>query len=132
MKLLLDPIFWLSQPPSTLTRADIFLGYFFLALVGVSIIIWIWTRFIRHSVWKKFIKQFEYLYLTIGLIGLLWFGIRYENTPIFACRYWMGIILLIAIIWKIFILKYLIFNFPAEVKDYNHEQIKNKYINSKR
>ena len=125
---LLDPNFWFSQPSIILTGGDRDFGYIFLASLVVSIILIIAKRFIQHGIMKKLVSKVFYLLLTIGLTGLVWYGIRYENTPIFANRYWAGLVFIFGMIWGLFIVKYLIFNFPKELKQYNYEVLKNKYL----
>ena len=132
MQQFLDPNFWFSQPPVILSRADMYLGYFFAGLLILSVIFWATAKFTKHTVIRKIWKRYQYLAVTIALSGLLWFGLRYENTPVFANRYWVGIVLLGGLVWKLFILKYLVFNFHAEKVEYDHEQLKNKYIPGKR
>ncbi len=127
---LLDYYFWFSQPPTILTNADKSLGYLFLASLISSIILGFAKRLIKHETKKKLASKIFYLLFTLGLSGLIWYGIRYENTPILANRYWAGLVLILGLIWVLFIIKYLIFNFPKELKEYNHEVLKNKYLPS--
>jgi uncharacterized membrane protein (DUF485 family) len=87
-------------------------------------------KFTKHEIKRRLISKFFYLSLNIGITGLIWYGIRYENTPIFSMHFWAGLILLIGLIWLGFVLKYLFFDFSKEKREYDHEQVKSRYIPS--
>ncbi|GEM_PF-1962843 len=127
---LFDYYFWLTQPSSFLARADYLFAYFFVGCLALGIILGFSKKALHNQITAKVIARFYHLLLTIGFCGLLWFGFRFENTPIFALRYWPAIILLIGLIWALFILKYLVFNYRSEVKMYKQELLKNKYLPS--
>lgn len=119
---------WFTQPSIVLSQPDLYLGYFFAACLIISIVLKLSGRLTKNQIKTKLMNKFFYLLLTTGLSGLVWFGFRYENTPIFAMRAWAGGVLLVGLIWFLYILKYLFFHFFAELKEYDHELIKNKYI----
>lgn len=123
---MISKYFWFIQ--SSLQHSDYVFGFVCSGVVVLGIFLGLSKRFIDHKVQIKLLGKFSSLFLTMGLVGLLWFLLRYENTPIFGLRYWAGIIILIALVWLIFILKYWIFNFRSEVREYEHEQIKRRYI----
>jgi hypothetical protein len=65
-------------------------------------------------------------------MGLVWFGFRYENTPIFSKRMWPGLIGLIGLVWLFFVVKYFVTEFSKDRAQYNNELIRNKYISKAR
>lgn len=129
---LYDYYFWFTQPATILSRADFVFGYLFLAVLLLAIILGVWARFIPHEVVKKLVKKFFLLTLNLGLVGLFWLAVRFENIPILAERFWAGLILILGLVWLLFIVKYLIFDFRPEKLAYEKEQVKNKYIPRKR
>ena len=128
MHQLLSYYFWSTQPALDLNKYDLFLGYLFAGLLALAILLWISQRFLRHPMVRKAFAKFQNLALTISFFGLVWFGFRYESTPVMARRLWAGLIVLAGIIWLLFILKYLAFDFWREKNQYEREQIKNKYL----
>jgi hypothetical protein len=120
--------FWSTQPALDLNKYDLFFGYLFVGLLALAILLQIIRRFLRHPIAKKLSAKFQNLALTISIFGLVWFGFRYESTPVMARRLWAGLILLCGIIWLLFILKYLVFDFWREKNQYEREQVKNKYL----
>ncbi len=131
MKQLLDLNFWFGVPTEILTHADMLFGYTAAASFGVGVIILVAVRWVKNVIYKKLLNRIGYLGVTIGLLAALWWGVRYENTPIFSNRYWLGLITLSGIVWLLFIVKFLIFNFRKELAEYEREQLKNKYIPGK-
>src|SRR3972149_1134277 len=117
-KQLTDYFFWFAQPSSFLSQQDYQLG--------LAIAFRVAAFRSSHAVNRKLFSRFWNLMLTISLIGLLWFGMRYENTPIFAKRLWAGLTLAIGVIWLGFLIKYLLFNYGREKVDYEREQVKNR------
>lgn len=126
-----DYYFWFVQPPTILTQADKYFGYLFLAGLILAIGLWAWSKFIKHSVNKKLIKKFSSPILNLGISGLVWFGLRFENTPLFGQRYWAGLVMIVSLVWLGFVLKFLVFNYRTEKVEFEKESIKNKYIPGK-
>lgn len=128
MKELLTYYFWFSQPSIILSLADKILGLIFAISFAVALVFFAVEKISTHPIYKKLLRKFAYLSLTCGISGLIWFGMRFENTPIFSARYWAALVILIAAVWKLFIWKYILFNFRTEKSEYDREQVKNKYI----
>lgn len=128
MQLFLDKFFWFSQPSTILTPEDKYLGYVFAGLLVLAILFRLSVIFSRNPVNKVLLKKFWHLTFSTGLSGLIWLGVRYENTPIFSQRYWAGLALAIGVVWLLFVLKYLVFDYFKQKSEYNREQIKNKYL----
>jgi hypothetical protein len=123
-----DYFFWFVQPSSILSSEDKIFLYIFAALVLVSILFRVAAWLVRNKEDKKLLMKVWHWAFWIGISGLLWFAMRNENTPIFGRRYWAGIVIIAGIIWLLFILKYLIFNYPKLRSEYFKQQVKNKYI----
>ncbi len=123
-----DKFFWFAQPSSILSPADKYFAYLFLGLLVLAVIFALVARFTKHKVNKNLLKRFFSLSLYTALSGLVWFGMRYENTQLLGRRYWAGIVILTAIIWLGFILKYLIFNYGKEKSEFDRELVKSRYL----
>ncbi|HEX9502916.1 MAG TPA: hypothetical protein VF974_01155 [Patescibacteria group bacterium] len=127
-KRLFDYYFWFAQPPTILEQADKYLGYIFAGLLVLAITFILLKKLSNNSINRGLFQKFWYLTLSTAIMGIVWLGIRYENTQIFGRRYWAGITLLIGIVWLLFIVKYLIFDYRRLKNEYEKEQVKNKYL----
>ncbi len=124
--------FWFIQPSSELLNYDYYFLWFFLALTIVGLVLKLTLRFMAHEVYRKLWNKIANLGLTMGFSGLVWAGLRYENTPIFADRYWAGLVAVLALIWLIFIVKYLVTSFRVEKREFDKQVLNSKYIPSRK
>jgi hypothetical protein len=124
-----DISFWFDQPALILSLEDKIFNYLFLGLAAAAIMLFL-ARYLllKHPMVRKLAIRIIRLFTVTALTGLVWFGFRYENTPIFARRYWAGIILAIGLVWLLFILKYIIFRFREEKKEFDENLIKSRYL----
>lgn len=127
-----DSSYWFSQPALSLSRFDEWAAYGLLAGFAIGIIIWIGQWWIKHPVIRNLANRFKNLALTISIIGLIWLGFRYENTPIFGRRIWLAAVLLIGCVWFGFICKYLLMKFREEKKEYDFQAMNSKYVSGRR
>lgn len=123
-----EKLFWFSQPSAVLNNYDSYFMWLFVALTVVGILMKVGAAFSKHPVTRKLIQKFANAGLWMGIIGLFWYGFRYESTPIFAYRFWAGVIVLISLIWLVFVLKYLFTKFALEKRDYDKAQLNSRYI----
>jgi hypothetical protein len=130
--MLTDYFFWFSQPSSILDNYDKAACYFFAGCVALGIVLWITYFFTKNPVIRQAVSRVRKMFFWIGIMGLVWFGFRYENTPIFSKRMWPGLIGLIGLVWLFFVVKYFVTEFSKDRAQYNNELIRNKYISKAR
>lgn len=123
-----ETLFWFSQPGLNLTSYDT--NFFWAAVVStiIGLILKILVKISKHPVVKKLINKFSNPFLTMGLVGLLWFGVRYENTPMLANRYWAGLIGLIFLMWLAYVFKYWFRKYGIEKREYDKQELNSRYI----
>lgn len=123
-----DYYFWTSAPSLSLTSMDRAFMWLFVAITALGIVAIIFSYINSDKVTDVAIRKFKNLTLSTGLSGLVWFGIRYENTPILGSRYWAGLILIMALVWIGVFLKYMVFDYKKSKVQYERELLKNKYL----
>lgn len=124
--------FWFQQPGLSLNDYDLWFAYFFAAIFLLGILLKIGTKFTSYPLTKKILNKFATPSLWLGFVGLFWFGLRYENTAYLSNRMWAGIVILTLVIWLVYILKYLIFQFGPEKKELDRQLENSRYIPSSR
>ncbi len=127
--MLKDKFFWFAQPSSILNDYDWGAGYIFAGLIGLFILFWVVNKFaIKNPVLKKHVSRLGTAMLWVGILGGIWFGFRYEAVPLLSRRVVAGAIMLLGIIW-FGILKWKFWtSFFKEKKEFEFEQVKNRYI----
>jgi hypothetical protein len=125
--------FWFAQPSSVLNTYDWVFGYIFAGLTALGIIVWLANKFLaRHPVIKKLMGRYATAVFWIGLVGLLWFGLRYEAVPIFSKRVFAGGIMAIGLIWLGFVKWYFVSKFFREKREHDYNQVKSRYMPGKK
>ena len=127
-----DYYFWFSSPSYTLIPADKLFFWIFFVVTAVGLTAWVANWFIRDGLLQRVFSKITNFACTIGFSGLFWFFLRYENTPIFANRYWAALVFVAGLIWLGFVLKYVTFDFKKERANFTREQLKNKYLPNKK
>lgn len=121
--------FWFAQPSTVLNNYDKVFGYIFAALTLLGIIVWLVNKYmVRHAIVKKLLDRYSSAVFWTGLVGLIWFGFRYEAVPILSKRIVAGSIMIFGLIWLGFIKSYFVFKFFKEKREYDYNQVKSKYI----
>ncbi len=90
--------------------------------------LWVWRRVDTNKVRKAIVDRYKNLSFTFGLLGVLWFTLRYENVAWFGTHFAFILLLAVVGIWKIFLVKYLLFRYSKDVAVWEREQLKNKYL----
>src|SRR5882762_5236178 len=103
--MLKDSFFWFSQPSIFLNNYDHYFFWATAAITVVGLLMRILSSFNPNPINAKLLAKFGTPMLTMGIIGLVWFGLRYEDAAILADRYFAALIILSFVIWIIFSLK---------------------------
>jgi hypothetical protein len=131
--MLKDYYFWFAQPSTVLNDYDWMAGYVFVGALVLSVIGWLVRKFfISHPVIKKLINKWAMALFWVGVVGLIWFGFRFEAVPIFSKRVWAGAIIAGGLIWLGFVKWYLIKSFRTEKQAYDYNAVKSKYMPGQR
>lgn len=98
-------------------------------LIVLSIGLRFYSKVTKNDITTRLLKRLFKLLLTIGLLGVVWFGARYENVKFFGSHFVYLIIILVGLVWLGFIVSYIFRNFRKEKNAWEKEQLKLKYIN---
>jgi len=108
-----------------------------LLVLGVALVVLgIIFRFVSWRSLNPFKKRvwtrLGSLALTIGLLEMLWFGLRYQNAGYLASHLVAFLILLAGLLWLIPIIKYVAKQYRADNEKWQKEQVKQKYLRNSR
>lgn len=111
-----------------LTRSDKLIFVIGAVLVVVAIVFKIAALYAPTPVDKLLRNKFYKLFLTIGLLEVVWFGFRYEEVTFFGSHFVAFVILLIGAIWFVQLIFSIFKNYKADKTVWEKEQIKLKYL----
>lgn len=97
--------FWFTARPlseGSLWFAVIFLGLILISALVIDVLLNLRRIVNYRGVWRQ---SSSFLW-TMSIIGLIWVFFFYQGVPILSARAWIFVWLVIAGIWKYFILKY--------------------------
>jgi hypothetical protein len=107
---------------------QVFAGAAVLAIV-VAIIAKLYVRFSKNEVSRKLAHRLSVLFATVGALGVLWYGARYQNANVFGTRFAFLCIAVVGLVWFSFIAKYWWKQYRPEKLAWEKEQVKLKYLN---
>lgn len=125
---LLSAEYLINIDPVMLHRTDKALLVLGVVLVIVGIVCRLTGTFAPHPFARRLWLRLATWALTIGLLEVLWFGLRYEHTLYLGSHLVAFIILLIGLAWLAPILKYWLGRYRREVEQWHKDEIKQKYL----
>lgn len=102
-----------------------------IALIVAGIVMRLTGYYAPNQFSRKLWQRLSALALTIGALELIWFGFRYENITVFGTHAAALIILASGFIWLGYILKYRLTKYSSEVKTWQRNEVKQKYLHMK-
>jgi len=126
--------FWFRLDPVGLNTvfetAFFFLFAIFIILASVSLIIARQKKGDRFAV--KAYKLLGQMFMTMGILGMLWFFFTFEEIYFLGARFWFLLWLVALIVWLIGIYRYIKIIVP-EMKNHGKEKAEaNKYLPRKK
>jgi hypothetical protein len=97
--------------------------------VVLGIIIKVGSLFVKNPFLKKGLNRLATLSIVIGVLELLWYALRFENTQVLGTHFVALLIALAGLIWFIFVVKYFLFQYRRDVEQYKKDLLKQKYLN---
>lgn len=118
--------FWFNLRPDPLVplAQKSFIGLM-IVLIILTIVLAILKK--KSGIYRGFFKRLYNFSLSNSILSLIFMFFNYEMIPFFAARFWLGLWILIMIIWLIFILKNL-GKISIQKKELEHELELKKYL----
>lgn len=105
--------YWFQQPMVLKNAAMGMWLVFFLVLVAAGLVALFMRAGSNEQAFKNFLNRVAGLGLTMGIFGLVWLFFRQEHIPFLAWRVWLGIWVMVFVVWVIPLLKYFVKRLPA-------------------
>ena len=115
------------RPNAMNTRAIIILAVIFSILIIAGVVSKVLAK-TNDSLKAKGYTRFFYLFLSMGLIGYLYLFFAWQGAVLLSARFWLLILLIFALTWAGFIIKYLAKDAPKQREEINKKRQFEKYI----
>jgi hypothetical protein len=120
--------FWFYVNSVRLETVDqVFAGLSVISLVSAFVFLF-FIHSSKHPVQTKLLKKFFALCLTFGLLGSLWYGLRYENIKSLGSHFTFILLLVVCMVWKFYIYKYFFKKYKTEKREYDKHLEKQRYL----
>lgn len=124
-----DKIYLFGPNPPDLARSDLIFFWVSLVFVVAAIISKIIVfRTAPGSPKRMLWSRIFHLFLTIGILVLLWVGARFENIPWLGTHVVVLSLFLIGLVWLVFIMRYYLVEGRSRQSMWEEEKIKQKYL----
>ena len=112
-----------------LVRSDKVIFYASLISIALAIVIKIFVLAKpKMSPVAVLLSRFFHLFLTMGILVLIWVGAREQAIPWISTHFMALVLFIISVVWLGYIVKYYFRKYRHEVKDWQDEQVKRKYL----
>jgi hypothetical protein len=98
------------------------------ALTIAGIIFRLTSMSSHHPYARRIWRRLSLWALTIGLLEVLWFALRYERAVYLGSHLVALLILLVGLVWLVPLLKYWLGQYRHDVSQWQKDQVKQKYI----
>lgn len=120
--------FFSLRPAAMQNRAVIILAVTFGLFVIFGIISYFKKNQAKNGLWTQAWQRLFHLFLTLGILGLVYVFFAAQGVTLLAARFWLLIIFLITLVWLGFVAKYMFFDIPKKQKTLEKKQNFDKYI----
>jgi len=125
-----DSVYLFGTVPVDLTRSDtlFFWKGVILVIAAAAVKVFTMMRDESRSPRRYLLNRFFHLFLTTGLLVLLWAGFRYESIPLLSTRIIVLGLFFLALVWLGFIARFYFRDFRSRQKLWKAEAVKRKYL----
>lgn len=124
--------FWFAIDRSMIHLSD---KVFLLAgavLIVLAIAAFVYSKLIDNKFLALVASRVAKIFFTIGILEVIWFGLRYQLVQVFGTRFVAVLILLTGLVWLYFPIRYLITHYKEDMERAQREASREKYLNIKK
>jgi hypothetical protein len=121
--------YWFGQPIyPAYGKADQAVFILGLVLTAIGFGLMYYRTVVKDKPKKRLLSRIYNPLITIGLLSVLWFGMRYELIQMFSTRIVVVLIYLVGLIWAYYVWKYYKNVYQREIYMSEQEQQRNRYL----
>ncbi len=124
--------FWFAIDRAALHNTDKLILILGAVLFVIGIAVFVYAKVVKNQFLSLVARRVAKIFVTIGLLEVLWFGLRYELVQVFGTHFTAALILIFGLVWLYFPIKYLISHYEADMERAQREASREKYLNVKK
>lgn len=121
--------FWFQIDHSRLHSSDYWILYAGIALTALAILLFLYRLMVKNKFIKQVAGRIAKIFITIGLLEILWFGIRFENGLALGTKFTAVLIAVVGLVWMYWPIKYLFTRYKTDMEIASREVTREKYLN---
>lgn len=123
-----DFLFYINRV--NLETVDYAFVFVAVALVVLGCVFWFLYRSIKKTSKPLALvyRKFAHLGLTMGILGVMWFGARVEYVRWFGTHFSYLVLVLVALVWLARLVWFVVKPYKAQKVAWEKEALKNKYL----
>lgn len=98
------------------------------ALIIAAIVCKLTERYGKNSITNKLVRRLANVFGTVGILGVLWYGARYQNVNVLGSHFMFFVIACVGLVWFAYIATYCWKQYRPEKLAWEKEQVKQKYL----
>jgi protein-S-isoprenylcysteine O-methyltransferase Ste14 len=127
-----DTKFWFQIDRARIHASDYAFLYIGIALVTLAILALAYRKFSKNRFLANVAGRIAKIFLTIGLLEMLWFALRTQFVQMLGARFVAVLLLIWGLIWLYWPVRYLLKNYKEDMTKAQREANRDKYLNYKR
>jgi uncharacterized membrane protein len=120
--------FWFGIDRASLHTSDKMFLFIGVAMIVVGIVAFIYARFAKNQFLARAARWFGKIFLTTGLFEGIWFALRSQYVYVLGTRFVATLLLVWALIWLYFPVKYLLRNYKLDMERAERQASRDKYL----
>lgn len=125
---LFSPDYLFGYAYNGITRSDKIYFAMALILLALGIFTFVYKLASKNRHKREYLQRWVNMFLTIGVLGAIWFGLRYELIQGLSSRIIVLLIYLWGIAWAIFIIRHYFKKYRPTMAEYVKDQQRKKYM----
>jgi cytochrome c oxidase subunit IV len=124
-----NPVYLFNLRPAIIQQTNLIV---LIAFFGLLIVLAGFSRLLviktKDGLKIKAYRRFSHLFLTIGILGLIYLFFAWQGVAILSARFWPLVLAIVALVWLVFIAKYLLMEIPKLRREIENKRKFEKYL----
>jgi hypothetical protein len=114
--------------PIMIENVDKLFGVVGALLIVLAAVLKVAAMFAPTPVDREYRNRLFAMFLTTGVLEIIWYGLRSQNVRVFGTHFMALLILLVGLVWFVLIVKDFVKKYRVQKETWEKEQVRMKYL----